>query len=90
MVVSQIIKAELDFSAFFMYLCNMEKECIYDICWHGRCGKKTLKDSDFCKEHSKVKCSHTSCDKQAVGDCHSHAGSFICGAPTCKEHKHTH
>jgi hypothetical protein len=68
----------------------MGKECIYDICWHGRCNKKTVNGSDFCKEHSKVKCSHPSCEEQAVGDCHGYAGSFVCGAPTCKEHKHTH
>lgn len=30
------------------------------------------------------------CDHQAIGDCHSYAGSFVCGTPLCVEHKKTH
>jgi len=57
-----------------------KEECKYDVCWHGQCKKTTINDSDFCEEHLNKTCK---CGNQANGDCHKHAGSFICGAPLC-------
>ena len=73
----------------------MSKECIYDVCWSGQCKRPTIKDSEFCEKHLEQKCKvHLDnleyCNKQAVGDCHSYAGSFVCGTPLCVEHKKTH
>jgi hypothetical protein len=30
------------------------------------------------------------CGEPAIGDCHSYAGSYVCGMPLCQEHKKTH
>jgi hypothetical protein len=38
----------------------------------------------------KTTTSSTKCNKQAIGDCHSHAGPGVCGTPLCEEHKQTH
>lgn len=130
----------------------MSKECIYDVCWKGKCGEPTINDSDFCLDHIQKSCGVTTrekeenpwryvigedelkeilekhfrnpispkqinevqsvkyqdghfaihvygaettyetvkCQEPAIGDCHSYAGSYVCGMPLCKGHKKTH
>jgi hypothetical protein len=72
----------------------MGKECIYDVCWSGQCKKPTVEGSDFCEEHLDKQCGvrvdGERCTQQAIGDCHSYAGSFVCGTPLCEDHKKTH
>ena len=66
----------------------MSEQCIYDVCWQGRCKNESITGQKFCEEHLNKKCYH--CDNQSVGDCHKYNGSFVCGAPMCEEHKDRH
>jgi len=61
----------------------MNKICKYDVCWKGDCDNEVPEENTFCDEHENIKCIH--CDKKAVRDCHKFNGSFVCGAPLCKE-----
>jgi hypothetical protein len=45
-----------------------------------------LPDSDYCEEHSKVKCG--SCGAQATHQCEE-TGQFVCGCPLCNDCVHS-
>lgn len=62
--------------------------CRYDVCWSGPCGQDTVPGQDYCPKHLGNPC-HT-CGGQASGDCHGYNGSFVCGMPTCPDHRHHH
>ena len=32
------------------------QECIYDVCWKGKCKNPTVGDSEFCENHIEAKC----------------------------------
>jgi hypothetical protein len=54
--------------------------------WVGTCTEDVIEGSDYCEEHSKLKC--VSCGAQATQGC-SETGSMVCGAPLCNECDHT-
>lgn len=67
-------------------------QCKFDICWNGQCKKET--NNDYCQEHTQIKCDFIKlgkkCNNQAISHCSQFAGSFVCGAPRCKEHQCNH
>jgi len=75
-----------------------EKECIMKNCHSpGICGKETVDDTNFCKEHLELGCNIIiehypliRCGKQSTHQCNGYNGSFVCGAPLCEEHKDCH
>ncbi len=62
--------------------------CRYDVCWRGPCGQETAPGLEYCPEHLDIPCHK--CGGQASGDCHGYNGSFVCGMPTCPDHRHRH
>lgn len=60
--------------------------CGFDIAWVGRC-KSKADGTGFCDEHQKVKCR---CGRQAVRECDTTMGAFVCGFPTCGRCTHSH
>lgn len=62
------------------------KNCKFDIAWVGTCKQKAGPDG-VCDEHRKIKCR---CGKQAVRECDTTMGPFVCGFPTCGKCTHSH
>jgi len=59
--------------------------CKFEIAWVGECNQPT--DNGWCSKHENKIC--ISCGKKAVGECDNTGGSFVCGAPLCKDCCHT-
>lgn len=65
-------------------LCPEEKtKCMFNVAW-GTCREEPVKDSLYCRKHSKEKC--WVCGKQAIRECPD-AGVVVCGIPLCEECK---
>ena len=58
--------------------------CTYIEAYRGKCNKRTVENSKFCKEHKDKSCSYDSCENTAVKGC-THAVSLVCGRPICDE-----
>lgn len=59
----------------------MEKLCKFRLAWKGiECNKITIKESDYCKEHSATSCGV--CGEQATHQC-AYLRHFICDFPLC-------
>lgn len=61
-------------------------ECKFIKAWSGRCLCETVADSEYCNEHSDLKC--CSCGDRATRQC-DETGQFVCGAPLCDNCEHT-
>lgn len=62
------------------------KVCGFLVAWVGTCKQKAGPDG-VCDEHRKVKCR---CGKQAIRECDTTMGPFVCGFPTCGRCTHSH
>lgn len=63
-------------------------QCQFDIAWVGRC-KYNSDQTGFCSTHRLRKCS---CGKQAIRECDTTVGAFVCGHLSCGtcSNKHRH
>lgn len=61
-------------------------QCKFNKAWQGQCKNEAIEGSDFCKEHTGLKCS--SCGEPATRECDETMG-LVCGAPLCDNCEHT-
>lgn len=60
--------------------------CKFDIAWVGTCTETNTIGSEYCKEHTGLKC--VVCKERATNDC-DETFQFVCGAPLCDNCEHT-
>lgn len=53
-------------------------QCKFNTAWVGKCKNEAIPGSEYCAEHSKVKCSV--CGEQAAHDCDL-TDVLVCGSP---------
>lgn len=64
----------------------VDTSCGFSIAWVGSC-KAKADETGFCDKHKKVKCR---CGRQAIRECDTTVGPFVCGFPTCGKCTHSH
>lgn len=55
-------------------------QCKFNTAWVGMCKNEAIQGTEYCEEHSKVKCSI--CGEQATHDCDL-TDMLVCGSPLC-------
>jgi len=71
-----------------IYGATGEATCVFSECWVGRCKVGVIPGEEFCGQHLGKKC--WACDEQAISNCESTMGAFVCGVYQCEKHPHRH
>ena len=82
----QVSKGERGLTKISWAKAAAPKTCGFSIAWVGTC-KQPAGAEGVCDEHRKVKCR---CGRQAIRECDTTMGPFVCGFPTCGRCTHSH